>query len=92
MTTLDPGARLVLTHGFVASPRSTALRATSPAATITLGKPAGRHGPVRRLPMRETVYGDTWGESVVWAVDPPGTDVTTSRFGADNPTPAWPTA
>lgn len=62
------------------------------AATITLGKPAGRHGPVRRLPMRETVYGDTWGESVVWAVDPPGTDVMTSRFGADNATPAGPTA
>lgn len=48
------------------------------AATITLGKPAGRHGPVRRLPMAELVYGDTWGESPSWAVDPPGT-VTMSR-------------
>lgn len=62
------------------------------AATITLGKPAGRHGPVRRLPMRETVFGDAWGESVPWAVDPPGTEVMTTSFGADNPPPAGPTA
>ena len=50
------------------------------AATITLGKPAGRHGPVRRLPMRDLVYGDAWGESPDWAVDPPGTETMTSRF------------
>lgn len=43
------------------------------AASITLGRPAGRHGPVRRAPMAELVYGDTWGEAPVWAVDPPGT-------------------
>lgn len=53
------------------------------AATITLGKPAGRHGPVRRLPMGELVYGDTWGESPVWAVDPPGVPVMKRAFRND---------
>ena len=37
MTTREPGARLVLTHGGVRSPRSTAFFASSPAATITSG-------------------------------------------------------
>ena len=46
------------------------------AATITLGKPAGRHGPVRRRPMAELVFGDTWEEAPDWAVDPPGTRFT----------------
>jgi len=43
------------------------------ACTLTLGKPAGNHGPVRRRPMRELVYGDTWEEPPGWAIDPPGT-------------------
>lgn len=42
-------------------------------ATITLGRPEGNHGPVRRRPMSELVFADTWGESPAWAVDPPGT-------------------
>src|SRR5579875_2301036 len=37
MTTFEPGARLVFTHGLVVSPRSTAFLASSPAATITDG-------------------------------------------------------
>ena len=41
--------------------------------TLTLGKPQGNHGTVRRRPMAERVYGDTWGEAPDWAVDPPGT-------------------
>jgi nitroreductase len=48
------------------------------AGTITLGKPAGRHGPVRRRPMAELVYGDTWGVPPDWAVDPPGTAFTSA--------------
>lgn len=43
------------------------------ACTLTLGKPAGNHGPVRRRPMQELVYGDTWEEPPGWAIDPPGT-------------------
>jgi nitroreductase len=43
------------------------------AATVTLGKPQGSHGPVRRRPMRELVYGDEWGVAPEWAEDPPGT-------------------
>jgi len=46
------------------------------AASISLGKPAGAHGPVRRVPMAGLVYGDVWGESPDWAIDPPGTQFT----------------
>src|SRR5215212_10822566 len=37
MTTLEPGASDVLTHGLETSPRSTALRASRPAPIITDG-------------------------------------------------------
>jgi hypothetical protein len=50
------------------------------AATITLGKPAGGHGPVRRVPMNDVVFGDVWGVGASWAIDPPGT-ATLSRGG-----------
>lgn len=43
------------------------------AASITLGRPAGSHGPVRRAPMDALIYGDTWGMAPSWAVEPPGT-------------------
>lgn len=50
------------------------------AATITLGKPAGHHGPVRRVPMKDVVFGDEWGVGASWATDPAGT-ATLSRGG-----------
>lgn len=53
------------------------------AGTITLGWPAGRQGPVRRRPMRELVYEETWGAAPGWAVDPPGT-----RHTSAGPPPA----
>jgi nitroreductase len=40
-------------------------------ATITLGRPRGHHGPVRRRPLPELVYGEQWGVPPDWAVDPP---------------------
>jgi nitroreductase len=43
------------------------------AGTITIGKPAGHHGPVRRRPMSELIYGEQWGMAPDWAIDPPGT-------------------
>ncbi len=46
------------------------------AATITLGKPEGNHGPVRRRPMAELIYADGWESRAPWAVDPPGTQFT----------------
>jgi nitroreductase len=46
------------------------------AATIPLGRPVGRHGPVRRRPLGDLVFDDGWGESAPWAVDPPGTRFT----------------
>jgi nitroreductase len=48
------------------------------AGTITLGKPEGGHGFVRRRPMSELVYEERWGEPPVWAVDPPGTTFTSA--------------
>ena len=51
--------------------------------TISLGTPVGHHGPVRRRPMSELVYGDNWGESAAWAQDPPGT-----RFTSAGPPPS----
>ena len=51
------------------------------AAAITLGVPAGSHGPVRRRPLSNLVFADTWGEAAPWAHDPPGTAVLQSRFG-----------
>jgi nitroreductase len=51
--------------------------------TVSLGKPVGHHGPVRRRPMSELVYGDNWGESAAWAQDPPGT-----RFTSAGPPPS----
>jgi nitroreductase len=50
------------------------------AATITLGRPVGRHGPVRRVPLSTVVYEDAWGQSAEWAVDPAET-----RFTAPGP-------
>jgi nitroreductase len=41
-------------------------------ATITLGRPEGHHGPVRRRPLPELVYGERWGEAPTWAIDPEG--------------------
>ncbi|MCU1344008.1 MAG: nitroreductase [Acidimicrobiia bacterium] len=56
------------------------------AATITLGKPEGKHGPVRRRPINELVYEEAWGASPEWAVDPPGT----THTSAGPPKPASP--
>lgn len=41
-------------------------------ATVPIGHPEGRHGPVRRRPLGELVFEDRWGEAPVWADDPPG--------------------
>lgn len=48
------------------------------ACTVTIGKPQGRHGPVRRRPMSELVFGDLWEEAPAWAIDPPGTQFTSA--------------
>lgn len=66
-------------HSFVESELRTLLAIPDDAfiaATITLGKPQGSHGPVRRVPMSDVVFGDTWGVAAEWAVDPPGSNFT----------------
>jgi nitroreductase len=54
------------------------------AATITLGRPAGSHGAVRRRPLADVVFEDGWGRSATWAVDPPET-----RYTAAGPPDTW---
>jgi hypothetical protein len=56
------------------------------AAAITLGRPQGAQGPVRRRPLDELVYADAWGAPAPFAADPPGT-----RFTAAGP-PRSPTS
>ena len=53
-------------------------------ACIPLGRPEGRHGPVRRRPLPDLVYDDRWGDSAPWATDPPGTAF--SGRAPDDPT------
>lgn len=45
-------------------------------ATIPLGYPQGRHGPVRRRPLTELVFDDGWGQPAPWAREPDGTEHT----------------
>jgi nitroreductase len=47
--------------------------------TITLGKPAGRHGPLRRLPVKQLVYEESWEEPASFVSDPPGSRLTRPR-------------
>lgn len=42
-------------------------------ACITLGRPEGGHGPVRRRPLAELVFDGAWGTPAPWARDPEGT-------------------
>ncbi|MFZ4519241.1 MAG: nitroreductase family protein [Microthrixaceae bacterium] len=49
------------------------------AATITLGRPVGGTGTVRRAELRHLVFEDRWGESPEWAVDPEGSRFTRWR-------------
>ncbi len=61
-------------------------------ATITLGHPEGRHGPVRRRPLAELVYEDAWGASPGWAIDPPGTAFTSAGPPKRTQAPSGPTS
>lgn len=56
------------------------------AATITLGKPEGNHGPVRRVPLGDLIYDGVWGDNAAWAVDPSGTRHTSA--GPPKPPPS----
>lgn len=48
-------------------------------ACVTLGHPAGHHGPVRRRPLPEVVFDGAWEAPAEWAVDPDGTRFTQWR-------------
>ncbi len=73
---LGYGGVLTLWHALVESELRALLAipdATAIAATITIGRPAGGHGPVRRRPLGELVFEERWDHTPPWAVDPPGT-------------------
>jgi nitroreductase len=55
-------------------------------ATITLGRPQGSHGPVRRRPLPELVFGEHWGQPPHWAIDPEGVQFTAA--GPPRPEPS----
>lgn len=42
-------------------------------ATIPLGVPQGKHGPVRRQPLKRLVFDDAWEAEATWADEPEGT-------------------
>ena len=48
--------------------------------TITLGKPLGSHGPVRRFPVQELVFDDAWQQPALWVNDPPDARLSRSRM------------
>ena len=70
---LGYGGALTMWHGMVEAelrellciPDGVAL-----SACITLGRPAGRHGPVRRRPLADVVFDDEWGSTASWAAEP----------------------
>ncbi len=41
------------------------------AATMPLGRPEGRHGPLRRRPVKDLVWEDSWQGQAAWIDDPP---------------------
>ena len=82
---LGYGGVITGVHGFCEDELRTVLGLPPPdqvaiAATIPLGRPAGRHGPVRRRPLAEVVYEDGWEQEAAWAADPPG-----ARFTSPGP-------
>ena len=50
------------------------------AATMPLGRPEGRHGPLRRRAVRDLVWEDCWEGEAEWIDDPP--DARLSRPGS----------
>jgi len=38
-------------------------------ACITLGRPMGRHGPVRRKPIGQLTFDDRWDQTADWIPD-----------------------
>jgi nitroreductase len=60
---LGYGGVVTMWHGFVERELRALLDipdGVAVSATIPLGKPVGRHGPVRRKPLAELVYEDAW--------------------------------
>ena len=76
---LGYGGALTMWHHAVEAELRELLRipdAVALSACITLGRPVGHHGPVRRAPIGEVVFDDAWGRSAAWVSDPPGTAFT----------------
>jgi nitroreductase len=71
---LGYGGALTMWHRSVEQPLRDLLEipdGVAMSACITLGRPAGQHGPVRRRPLADLVFDDGWGDAAPWAVEPP---------------------
>ncbi len=69
---LGYGGALTMWHQAVETELRVALGlpdAVALSACITLGVPAGRHGPLRRKPLAELVHDARWGRSATWLGD-----------------------
>lgn len=74
---LGYGGVMTMWHRFVESELRTLLEipeTVAMSACITLGRPLGRHGPVRRRPLVDLVHDDRWGGRAEWAHEPAGTE------------------
>jgi nitroreductase len=79
---LGYGGALTMWHGMVEDELRALLdipAEVAMSACITLGRPAGSHGPVRRRLARELVFDDRWGVEAAWVTEPPGTQHTSWR-------------
>lgn len=72
---LGYGGVLTMWHGFAENQLRELLEIPEQvaiSATIALGRPKGSHGPLRRRPMSELIYDDSWENRALWAVEPEG--------------------
>ncbi len=85
---LGYGGAVNMFHSFVEAPLRELLAipdGVALSACVTLGRPAGHHGPVRRRPLADVVYDGEWGRAADWAADPDGTRHTAWRQHTDAP-------
>ena len=74
---LGYGGVITMWHAFVEADLRKLLQIPDQAAiaaTIPMGRPQGRHGPLRRRPVEEVVFDDVWGSQASWASNSPAVD------------------
>src|SRR5215468_6780660 len=93
MTTLEPGASVVLTHGLRARPRSTAFLASSAAPTMTLGLDVLVHDVMAAMTTAPWSSSQVVpSESVIWVglVGRPSAVDAAETYSCGGAAPFWP--